>query len=182
MRSRTYLAKHFAALGFKIGAEIGVETGKFSKVLCENIPGLKLLCVDSWREYDSFDDYKTRRTFDVKYKEAVERLAGYNCDIINGFSMAVVKTINDESLDFVYIDANHNYEFVRDDIREWSKKVRVGGIVSGHDYIDIPRRNLGVIRAVDEYVSDHGYELSITTLNGNRDHRAPSWFFVKTCR
>ena len=179
MKNRTELAKLFAKLDFHVGAEIGVETGYYSEVLCANNPELKLSCIDSWRFYDSFDDYKTRRPFEVKYEEAVKRLSKYNCDIINGFSMDVVKTFKDESLDFVYIDANHNYEFVRDDIREWTKKVREGGIVSGHDYIDLPGRNLGVIRAVDEYVKEHGYGLSITTHNGSRDHRCPSWFFTK---
>jgi len=50
-------------------------------------------------------------------------------------------------LDFVYIDANHNYEFVINDIRLALTKIKKGGIISGHDY---HTDTLGVIKAVDE--------------------------------
>jgi hypothetical protein len=45
------------------------------------------------------------------------------------------KLFNDESLDFVYIDANHTYEAVKEDLKCWYDKVRVGGVVMGHDYL-----------------------------------------------
>ena len=48
--------------------------------------------------------------------------------------MEAVKDFKDNSIDFVYIDGNHTYDYVTQDITEWSKKVRKGGIVSGHDY------------------------------------------------
>jgi hypothetical protein len=48
--------------------------------------------------------------------------------------MEAVKDFEDESLDFVYIDGHHGFKWVTEDIFEWSKKVRKGGIVSGHDY------------------------------------------------
>lgn len=48
--------------------------------------------------------------------------------------MDVVKGFKEESLDFVFIDANHEFKEVACDISEWSKKVRKGGIVAGHDY------------------------------------------------
>jgi hypothetical protein len=43
----------------------------------------------------------------------------------------------DESLDFVYIDANHAYDFVKQDIELWYPKVKKGGYLWGHDYIDL---------------------------------------------
>ena len=48
--------------------------------------------------------------------------------------MEALKDFNDNSLDFVFIDGNHTFEYVVEDIAQWSKKVKVGGIVSGHDY------------------------------------------------
>ena len=56
--------------------------------------------------------------------------------------------IADGDLDWVFIDANHNYDYVRADIAAWTPKVRPGGIIAGHDYLD--RDGWGVIRAVDE--------------------------------
>lgn len=48
--------------------------------------------------------------------------------------MDVVKEFANGELDYVYIDGNHDFQNVTNDIAEWSKKVRKGGIVSGHDY------------------------------------------------
>jgi hypothetical protein len=53
----------------------------------------------------------------------------------------------DASLDFVYIDADHHEEFVREDIRLWLPKVKPGGILAGHDYSE---KEVGVRRAVDD--------------------------------
>ena len=46
-----------------------------------------------------------------------------------------VKDIEDSSLDFVHIDGDHSYDFVMQDIILWGRKVRIGGIISGHDYL-----------------------------------------------
>lgn len=62
----------------------------------------------------------------------------------------VAKTIPDWSVDAVYIDSDHHYEFTRDEISRWLPKVRKGGIIAGHDYIDRPKFGFGVIRAVNE--------------------------------
>ena len=64
------------------------------------------------------------------------------------FSKEAVKEIADDNLDLIYIDADHAYEHVKEDIKIWYPKVRKGGIVCGHDY-DVPEWE-GVKRAVDE--------------------------------
>lgn len=48
MKNRTELAKYFAELGFKTGAETGVLKGVYSKELCDMNLGLKLYCIDAW--------------------------------------------------------------------------------------------------------------------------------------
>jgi predicted O-methyltransferase YrrM len=63
------------------------------------------------------------------------------------FSADAVKNYEDESLDFVYIDADHEYEGVKRDIELWFPKVKKGGVIAGHDYIEGWD---GVIKAVDE--------------------------------
>ncbi|MFH1563852.1 MAG: class I SAM-dependent methyltransferase [Nitrospirota bacterium] len=131
------LPKLFRKLGFKIGAEIGVATGRYSKVLCQYIQGLKLYCVDPWIPYDGYveSNYVAgEETLNTLYEKSKERLAPYNCEFIRALSMDAVKNFKDNSLDFVFIDANHSFEYVIEDIAHWGKKVRVGGIVSGHDF------------------------------------------------
>jgi predicted O-methyltransferase YrrM len=62
-----------------------------------------------------------------------------------------VKLFEDDSLDAVFIDADHSYEAVKLDIQNWMPKVRKGGILAGHDYTySWP----GVVRAVDELLPD----------------------------
>lgn len=133
---RNKLASLFHELGFKSGAEIGVEQGVYSDVLLRENPDLFLYLVDAWQVYKGYRDH-TRQDKLNKYMEiTVERLVPYSSRymIIRNFSMEAIKSIADESLDFVYIDANHDFKHVTEDIFEWSKKVRKGGIVSGHDY------------------------------------------------
>ena len=70
--------------------------------------------------------------------------------------MDAVKDFADESLDFVYIDANHEFKYVTEDIFEWSKKVRKGGAIAGHDYFYAKQRkfdNIHVRYVVDAYTA-----------------------------
>ena len=93
--------------------------------------------------------------------------------------MDVVKNFADESLDFVYIDAAHDYKSVKDDIGEWDKKVRKGGIVAGHDYLNkLHGTDYGVKRAVDEWVKGNKIK-HLFILEENRK-KSPSWFYVKS--
>jgi len=66
--------------------------------------------------------------------------------------MDAVKDFEDDSIDFVYIDGNHSFKYVAEDICEWVKKVKVGGFVCGHDYIYSNPLNFHVRHVVDAYV------------------------------
>ena len=70
--------------------------------------------------------------------------------------MEALKDFKDNSLDFVYIDGHHGFKWVAEDIYWWSKKVKKGGIISGHDY-SLKRNKTGfnilqAIFVVDAYV------------------------------
>jgi len=129
--NRTILAQVFKELGFKKGAEIGVAEGHYSKVLFENIPGLKLYAVDAWVSYPGYTELQNPEEV---FTEAQKLLAPYDCEFVRKFSMDAVLDIPNSSLDFVFIDGGHDFKNVASDICEWSKKVRPGGIVFGHDY------------------------------------------------
>ena len=173
IKNRTALAKYFNELGFKYGAEIGVCFGRYSEILCQNIPGLKLIAVDSWNNKKNVTGEKNTKI----------KLAPYNALVVKSNSMDALKYVENDRLDFVFIDADHNYDSVSDDIREWSKKVRAGGIVSGHDYYVFENSgNRGVVDAVDDYVKNHGIELFTTSWdrkNPESDDRQPCWYFFK---
>ncbi|MCX6239070.1 MAG: class I SAM-dependent methyltransferase [Bacteroidia bacterium] len=81
-------------------------------------------------------------------------------------SIEAAKKFENSSLDFVFIDANHDYDFIKEDIEVWYPKVRSGGYIGGHDY---STTYPGVIRAVDEFFTN----------KENLDIIRTSWLFFK---
>lgn len=183
LKNREEIAKMFRDKGFKVGAEIGVFAGYFSEVLCKTIPGLKLYCIDSWEVYSGYRDYKFESSMKKAYDAAVERLKPYDCEIIKNFSVHAARNFEDFSLDFVYIDANHEYSYVYNDLMSWTGKVKEhGGIVAGDDYYMTKTGNFGVIQAVHEFTEKYGYELHITPWDlkaESEDNRQPQWWFER---
>lgn len=166
MKNRQELAKYFAELNFRTGVEVGVYKGGYSIDLCKANPELKLYCVDIWGINDRS---QRQRDLHIKiYNYAKRKLSAFNTVITRDLSMNAVKQFDDNSLDFVYIDANHSYSEVSQDIPAWAEKVRLGGIVSGHDYdwVDVKK-------AVDEYVFKYKYKLNTT------EDENCSWWFIK---
>jgi predicted O-methyltransferase YrrM len=62
-------------------------------------------------------------------------------------SLTAATMYEDESLDFVFIDASHDYISVKNDIIAWLPKVKKGGVLSGDDYL---HKHGGVVQAVNE--------------------------------
>jgi predicted O-methyltransferase YrrM len=183
--NRTMMAAVLGDIGLKVGAEIGVAQGNHAATLCEQNPGVKLYCVDIWDLYPGYNEYTNR----IKryYDEAKAKLAPYNCEFIKKFSMNAVRDFADESLDFVYIDGAHDFKNVADDICEWTKKVRMGGIVFGHDY-ERSRDTGGkypidVKDVVQAYMYSHGIAPWFVLSNNIRDPKfgkdSPGWLFVR---
>lgn len=170
----------YAELGYKVGVEIGVDRGLFAASICHANPGVHLYGVDPWHDYPEYGEVYTQPYADACYAEAVARLAPYNVTLIREQSMDAVKQFADDSLDFVYIDGNHAYDFVLADITEWSKKVRPGGIVSGHDYCRPKNRNRwkfqGVIKAVNDYV----VKFKVSPWFILRGRGCSGWLWIKT--
>jgi len=162
---RRDLPKLFNELGFKVGAEIGVLKGEWTEKLFDYIPDLKMYCIDKWKQYPTYRDFRGPKKLNKYYEITKNRLKNLNCTIIKEWSMDAVKDFEDESLDFVFIDGNHTFEYVTNDIAEWSKKVRKGGIVSGHDFL---RSRNGVYVHVKDVVQAWAYS-----------HRIHPWFVLE---
>ena len=171
--SRRNLAKIFHVLNYKNGAEVGVAEGRYSKMMCDHNPGLHLLCVDTWQKYQGNHRGGPQSQHDRNYRIANRILEPFGATIVQAFSMDAVKDVAPDSLDFVYIDGNHNFDYVMQDIIEWGKRVRKGGIISGHDYYHF--RDAGVVEAVDAYALAHGVKEWFIT----NERKEKSWFWVK---
>jgi SAM-dependent methyltransferase len=180
---RNDLALLFTELGFRVGAEIGVQQGEYTEVLCK--AGLKVYGVDPWQRYSGYREHVSQAKLDRFYKEAKARLAPYDCELIQEYSRDAVLRFENRSLDFVFIDGNHDFQNVTNDIAEWSRKVREGGIVSGHDYI---KRNQPTGTHVVQVVQAYTYALKIDPwfVLGRKEKQAGetrdqsrSWMWVK---
>ena len=167
---RVKLARLFAELGFKRGVEVGVADGQNSLTLCRNIPNIELYCVDPWQVYP--ENPRAHDNQDECYRVAQERLAQYDVVFIRSMSMDAVLTFEPNSLDFVYIDGHHGFDYVMQDLIEWGKRVKPGGIISGHDYYRF--RWAGVVDAVDAYTKAH--QINEWFLD---DQRETNFFWVK---
>ena len=130
---RKQLRVWWKALGFKLGAEIGVWEGAFARTICDTT-GAFLYAVDPWAPQDGYLEVKNNKTrMDYALAKAKVALAPYRHQIVKATSIEASKKIADRSLDFCYIDGNHLREHVLADIAAWAPKVKVGGILSGHD-------------------------------------------------
>lgn len=187
MKGSSDLARLFAELGFKLGVEVGVDRGLYSEFLMQTIPGLKLFGVDPWtREvFEEGNPYKAPvEYFTQCYEETLKRMVpfGDNYKIIKKYSMDAVKDFEDNSLDFVYIDANHDFINFAMDLQFWLRKVRPGGIMSGHDYAYYSYSKFNhVKRCLIAYAREYRMIPIFAVMQGGELKRDKyrSWFYVK---
>lgn len=139
--SRNDLPGFFKEMGFKVGAEIGVYKGDFTKNILD--AGLKTYGIDPWKAYGNYNEFpgamnKFQKRQDFLFEHTKRYLKKHIdsglCELVRKTSMEAVEDFEDESLDFVYIDGHHGFRYVAEDLVEWTNKVRKGGVVSGHDY------------------------------------------------
>jgi hypothetical protein len=158
---------------FGCGVEIGVQQGEFSENILRYWRGMHLISVDPWCE-DKPENYVDianvlQGTHDLYYQTTTKRLAKYGSrsTIWRLTSIEAAARIQRHSLDFVYIDARHDYKAVMEDLDAWFDKVRPGGIVAGHDYIDgtFAAGEFGVKSAVDEFFAERELPVYSTLLD-----------------
>jgi hypothetical protein len=158
---------HFKDRGI-IGVEIGVYRGRNSIEMVKSLNLKKFYLIDPYLKYDQYSEDPTFKK--IEKTGSAERLAkkrmGKNNNLIwirkkSSEAFSEIK----EKIDFIYIDGNHEYNYVKEDLSNYYKLVNKGGIISGHD-INWP----GVSRAVIEFTSKMRIDL---TINGC------DWWFIK---
>jgi len=136
---------------YKRIAEVGVKVG-------ENAYAIIRRCADTGYRLEKFylvDPDVPSCAIPFDDNPEVERIVK--------ISTEASKDVPDNSLDLVYIDANHEYEFVMDDIKYWLPKIKKGGIICGHDY-DIDSRD-GVRKAVEDSFDRYNLQSEVGTYN-----------------
>jgi hypothetical protein len=140
---------HFVEVGSWKGRSscfLGVEIFNSGK-------NIKFDCVDRWTVTEEEIiggglDTNLRKN-DGLYAEFIKNIEPLR-NVIKPIRMSSVDAsflYDDESLDFVFIDAGHDYQSINDDINHWFRKVKVNGVLAGHDYFD----SVGVQQSVAEH-------------------------------
>ena len=118
--------------GAKI-VEVGSYTGESAVLFKQFTIGAHVTCVDRW------DNPLVEHYFDL-------RSGPWGLEKVKADSVDAAQWFDDRSLDLVYIDASHDFVSVCDDIEAWLPKVKIGGVLAGHDYNE--KIWPGVVKAV----------------------------------
>lgn len=180
--TREFLPFYLNALNIRwVWVEIGVQRGFFSFHILRFSNLKKLYSVDPWRSFKK-NNYIDRANVN-NFRQLINFFItcfllfpfGKRSKIFRKTSIDSVKYIP-EALDFVYIDWDHSYKAVKQDMLSWWPKISSWWVMAGHDYVDgrLFESDFGVKKAVDEFVSENNLELVLTK---ERDY--PSWIIHK---
>lgn len=141
-RAKTLLAL-VEEYGWRYGAELGVWDGRTSEYLLSNAPELYLIGVDVWQSFDVGPKDKITGVSGLKTPEqiAAAREDAYRIKrryrsrfhIIQDLTTSACESVEDSSLDFIFVDASHKTDDVIADVYAWAPKVKAGGMILGHD-------------------------------------------------
>lgn len=191
LMTRVDIPATLQAEGLKSGAELGVQVGDFAAytlrvwTACE-----RYYLVDLWGHQPNYEDVANVADDEQerRFQLAKTNLAPWNDKTVflRNYTVGAAKQIPDDSLDYIYVDARHDYCGVMEDLEAYWPKLRRGGILAGHDYLDANdtslkqtnqdwslcldgTRNMGAVKgAVDEFARRHGLHILAT-------YREPSW-------
>jgi predicted O-methyltransferase YrrM len=134
--------------------EIGSWKGKSSAFMAVEIinsdKDIEFFCVDTWKGSEEHSDYQKDRLFE-KFLKNIEPVS-YYIKPLRMTSLQAANIFKDQSVDFCFIDAAHDYENVKNDILAWLPKVKSGGTIGGHDYHANGQYWPGVTKAVHECI------------------------------
>jgi len=143
-----------------VAAEVGVAEGGFSRKILDVCRPKKLYCIDVW-----FNEKAYEKTLAVLKPEIESGIV----EILKGDSVEQLLRLRDQELDFVYIDAMHDYKHPKKELEICRSKVKNDGYLMGHDYTIIdekmdPPERYGVVNAVNEFAAAFGYEFLYLTM------------------
>lgn len=151
-----------------IGVEVGVHKGDFSAHILKLVKPKKLFLIDPWK-YEPDPRYrnslygsqneKEQLELDERYQQVMNRFSheieAGKVTILRQLSVEAAQQFDSNSLDWVYIDGNHLYEFVKQDLQLYFPKIKPGGFLCGDDYGITGWWEKGVLKAVDEFKAEH---------------------------
>jgi hypothetical protein len=158
-----------------VTAELGVAEGYFSEHMLRDWGSSHHYAVDNWGTLPvTGDGAFPQHWHDKNYETAIGKLKPYSdrVTVLRGLTWQMADQVKDESLDLVYLDAAHYYEAVKQDLEAWYSKVKPGGVVAGHDFINPA---YGVLQAVTEFANARA--IKVFVIHEDHDSDAGFWFY-----
>lgn len=161
-------------------AEIGVWKGDFSELIRSMTLPRKLHLIDPWKFQGEFPERmyggsvaKEQSDMDRIYEHVRNRFNDYQNIILHrGKSEKVLQDFENAYFDWVYIDGNHYYEYVLNDLQICLSKVKPGGIIAGDDYTWGEKDGFPVKRAVQDFINRNNLKSNLELIG--------SQFIIKT--
>lgn len=147
--------------------EVGVQAGDFASCILKKTHPRKLYLIDCWDHQDpdiyrdpdaNVSNVEQERLYQYVLKKFESEPA---VAVIRQYSKNAAQRFANESIDWIFIDANHGYDAIKEDIQLWWPKVKKGGFLSGHDYNVYP--GFGIVQAVNEFLKEQNLYFSILT-------------------
>ena len=143
IRSRDNFGEMCEERGFTVAAELGVQSGRFSDSYLYTAPSTKkYILVDTWAKRDNYsdsanvDDNKQESLFQHTMKRLHPYKArGTDLEVHRMYTNKAAANVPNNSIDFIYVDAQHDYCGGKEDLEMWWPKLKVGGIMAGDDYL-----------------------------------------------
>jgi SAM-dependent methyltransferase len=153
-------------------AEIGVWKGDYSDRILNITSPQKLHLIDPWEFQSEFSERmyggavaKSQGDMDLIYEGVKKRFSEFQNVILNkGKSEKVLQEFPDRYFDWVYLDGNHYYDYVLEDLEICFSKVRKGGIIAGDDYTWGVKDGFPVKRAVHDFIAGKGLKNNLTVI------------------
>ena len=148
-------------------AEIGVRGGGNAIDMLANMDIERMYLIDPYLPYTDGNSVSTEEMQHNSYSDMFKRMSVYFNKVVfvsktSEFASALFEK---EYFDFVYIDAKHEFEYIRNDINYWWEKIKIGGFIGGHDFN--AEKDYNVSKAVKEFASINKVEY--LNLKGSTD-------------
>ncbi len=125
----------------EVGCWLGSSTVYMAQAIRSSGKEIEFFAVDTWEGSRSDITGPLAKEMNSGGSTLYDRFLGNLADCgvsdlvqaVQGRSVEAAKLFEGESLDFVFIDADHEYEAIKADIAAWLPKVKIGGVIAGHD-------------------------------------------------
>jgi hypothetical protein len=198
LKSRDDLPELLNKLSFTTMIEIGVKEGLYAElVLSKWLKFEHYWGIDPWEPQKNYKDIanveidQQNKFYNQTFAKLVSKFGENRITLIRNYSTEAVVSFSAQSIDFIYLDARHDYCGLTEDLYNYYPVLRCGGLFAGHDFRfdgGGPDQDWGLCAngtriegAVKKAVLDFASQASIKKVYSTGEPTWPSWFFLKDC-